>query len=403
MLRSEIIQAINKIYTTHIYWGAGKITRLLHNDLNNIGLNIPEKFFIRSADILNVKGTLTKHRGIDCRVYTKEECMKVLDYYFNTSKKQRSQDWLKLHPEEKERRLKNRVIIKEKHKLQKLKEEEQFMTVCSYASKLKTRPKTFKQVLDRLQIDYTNNIIYACDYNKINSYYNSLPKNTYDRGRILAKQTSIERFGSCRYNSIPEIKEKLLSTRESEKKKYIESLKIKYNSDFLDSKEAQKYVARNNSTLITGFKLLKLPLYKTTAEYIYNINDLNTFKDFMNNKTSLKGHIARAFQSELDKLNIEYICEKTFPGLKDKGMLRCDFYVPIINLVIEVQGGQHFTPVNYQKLSESELLKEFKALQNRDKIKKDYFKLNNIDFKEVIKSEDIDLTITYIKNKMYNI
>lgn len=272
------------------------------------------------------------------------------------------------------------------------------MSVSRYASKYNTGVKTFKLVLNRLNIPYEQNIIKKEYYSIIDSYFNSLPQNSYERGRIFAKLTSEERFGTNSYNSIPEIKNKLLQTRQKAEKKGIEELNIKYNSIFLNSKDAQNYISKNNSTLIAGFKLLNLPLYKINTQYVYDKKDLDFLKDFINHKTGLKGSIARALQLRLDELNINYVCEKTFPDLKDKKPLRCDYYIPDLNTVIEVQGEQHFKPVNYQKLSEKELLKEFKDLQNRDKIKKEYFKEHNINFIEVITSDDINKCINIISN-----
>lgn len=397
MLKKEIIDGVENIYALKDYWGAGKITRLLKPYLSIINLNIPEKFFIRSAEILNIKGTKSKHRGIDCILYSKSDTLKVLEYYFNNTKKQRSQDWLKLHPEEVIRRKENKIIINEKRKQKIEEKEKEFITIAKYASKYNTRVKTFKLVLNRLNVPYEENIITKDYYPIIDSYFNSLPKNTYERGRIFAKLTSQERFGTTGYNSIPEIKNKLLNTRSNLEKEGIEYLNKKYNSVFLNSKEAQNYISKNNSTLIAGFKLLNLPLHKIGNQYVYNKEDLDFLKDFINHKTSLKGSIARALQLKLDEEHINYVCEKTFPNLKDKNPLRCDYYIPNLNTVIEVQGGQHFKPVNYQGLSEKELLKEFKALQNRDKIKKEYFKEHNINFIEVITSDDINKCINIIK------
>lgn len=44
----------------------------------------------------------------------------------------------------------------------------------------------------------------------------------------------------------------------------------------------------------------------------------------------------------LKRQNIDFEAEKTFPGLKDKKLLRYDFYIPSKNLLIEFNGEQHY-------------------------------------------------------------
>ena len=76
----------------------------------------------------------------------------------------------------------------------------------------------------------------------------------------------------------------------------------------------------------------------------------------------------------LNNNNIKYDFQKTFDGMVYISKLRCDFYLPDHNLVIEYNGRQHYKPVNYFGGEEGFLL-----TQERDKIKADYLKENNID------------------------
>ena len=76
---------------------------------------------------------------------------------------------------------------------------------------------------------------------------------------------------------------------------------------------------------------------------------------------------------ELKKLNIKYIRQKKFKDCKNKKELPFDFYLPYYNTCIEFDGRQHFEPVNDFGGEQ-----EFFKIKNRDKIKNNYCKNNNI-------------------------
>ena len=64
--------------------------------------------------------------------------------------------------------------------------------------------------------------------------------------------------------------------------------------------------------------------------------------------------------------------QKKFEGLKHKSKLRCDFYLPDYNAIIEYNGRQHYKENKYFGGK-----KVFKSTQLRDKIKKDFAKENS--------------------------
>jgi len=68
-----------------------------------------------------------------------------------------------------------------------------------------------------------------------------------------------------------------------------------------------------------------------------------------------------------------------------KGKLRCDFYLPEKNVVIEYNGEQHYKPNEFYGGK-----KGFELTQKRDKIKKEYCLNNGIDFLEIKFSDDIE-------------
>ena len=83
----------------------------------------------------------------------------------------------------------------------------------------------------------------------------------------------------------------------------------------------------------------------------------------------------------LEKVGIQYEREKKFQGCQDKRPLPFDFYLPDYRALIEFQGEQHFSPVDfsYSPTEESRLkaLNDYEKLTKRDDIKKQ-FALDNI-------------------------
>lgn len=86
----------------------------------------------------------------------------------------------------------------------------------------------------------------------------------------------------------------------------------------------------------------------------------------------------------LESRNIAFIQQHTFPNLKDRRRLKCDFYLPDQNLVIEYHGRQHYEVVH--SFGSAKALAEN---QRRDKIKKDYLQQNNIVLLEISYKEDV--------------
>jgi len=72
----------------------------------------------------------------------------------------------------------------------------------------------------------------------------------------------------------------------------------------------------------------------------------------------------------LNKQNIKYVNEKTFKGLKYKGSLRYDFYLPDYNTLIEFDGIQHFKQIPF--------FEDLKTLQIKDGIKTNFAKEKDI-------------------------
>ena len=100
-------------------------------------------------------------------------------------------------------------------------------------------------------------------------------------------------------------------------------------------------------------------------------------KDHLNNKQGCpkckesKGE--RLIMEFFKNNNIQYEYQKSFPDLKDKGLLFFDFYIPNLNLCVEFDGEQHFRSVEGWGGEET-----FENVQRRDKMKNEYCKNNGI-------------------------
>lgn len=75
----------------------------------------------------------------------------------------------------------------------------------------------------------------------------------------------------------------------------------------------------------------------------------------------------------LNFLKLTFKKQKKFPGMKNEKELKCDFFIPKLNLIIEFDGHQHYYPVDYFKGFNS-----FKKTIKCDWIKNRYALKNSI-------------------------
>lgn len=95
----------------------------------------------------------------------------------------------------------------------------------------------------------------------------------------------------------------------------------------------------------------------------------------------------------LQELRIEFEEQKTFDNLIYKNKLKCDFFIPNENLVIEYNGLQHYEPISI--FGGTQGLRE---TQKRDLIKYDYLSKNNIGL-IIIRYDSVDVK-KYLVNKL---
>lgn len=87
----------------------------------------------------------------------------------------------------------------------------------------------------------------------------------------------------------------------------------------------------------------------------------------------------------LGQHDIPYIREKTFDGLNgDKAALRIDFYLPLQNVCIEVDGGQHYKGSQENK-------EQFLKQRRYDRLKETYLFDHNIRLIRIVYDELSDL------------
>ena len=117
-------------------------------------------------------------------------------------------------------------------------------------------------------------------------------------------------------------------------------------------------------------------------------------------------------ENEISKIlednNIRFDAQKTFEWLKNKKLLRLDFYLPDYNIAIECQGIQHFKPVDcfggeqsYEKLKKIDKIKYDLCLKHNIKLiyfvkhKKEYYIDNNIYINNIFKNKKELLNLLY--------
>lgn len=94
--------------------------------------------------------------------------------------------------------------------------------------------------------------------------------------------------------------------------------------------------------------------------------------------SNLYSHYSIIIENWLKNHRCIYEREKRFKDCVYKMPLSFDFYLPEINLLIEVDGEGHFYPVHFKGISDEEAIENFNLTKIRDKIKDEYAKDNKI-------------------------
>lgn len=95
--------------------------------------------------------------------------------------------------------------------------------------------------------------------------------------------------------------------------------------------------------------------------------------------------------------NIKFIPQKTFDDCKNTNVLPFDFYLPEYKICIEYQGEQHFKEI--KKWGGKSKLD---YTHHNDNIKKNYCKINDINFIEISYNDNIEEKLLTLKKFIYN-
>lgn len=105
-------------------------------------------------------------------------------------------------------------------------------------------------------------------------------------------------------------------------------------------------------------------------------------------------HLEESVENFLVDNNITYEYQKNFDWLKNKQKMPLDFYLPEINVAIECQGEQHFSPKKYWGGEEN-----FKKIKKSDVLKKSLCEKNGVYLEYILFNENISARMTEILTK----
>jgi very-short-patch-repair endonuclease len=100
--------------------------------------------------------------------------------------------------------------------------------------------------------------------------------------------------------------------------------------------------------------------------------------------------------------NILFEKQKRFNDCKDKNTLPFDFYIPSMNICIEVDGKQHYTVINFSNNFEISKL-QFEKIKKHDIIKNEYCKQKNIKLVRISYLEIQNDEYIKILNNLFNL
>ena len=386
-MNNLINELLNVLYEKRETWGAGMLAKMLQKHNLHIG---GERTFKKAAEILAVPYVELSIGGNICKSYSKDSANQIVYYILNNSIAKRNKAWLSLHPDVADERRSRRVATKEAQKQKRIldKNQSDYIIQKDVLKTLHISKYKYYQLCEKLNIRLNDLAILKTDFEKIKKH---LEDNYSSNPRIRSRQMAIDTCNSSEHKE--ERYRKTSCTRSENVNKARIELEAELGVKCYTPKEAAEYIGKNNSTLISGMQLLGLTIYKRNGSYLYDEESLKILKNFYLNKNGLKGQLARIFEQKIRDEKHEFLCEKTFNDCywhaDSKHPLRFDYYFPKYNLIVEVQGPQHFRPSSMgADMTEEEILEAFNGLKERDAIKKQYCQEHNINFIEIITKDD---------------
>lgn len=268
------------------------------------------------------------------------------------------------------------------------------------------------------------------------------PWNRFSQGQQLCKKCARRNFFLIPIDKIKsdfaEKGYKLITTEPKTKKEKVEYICLKHEdkgiqsislTKFYDAKQGCKYCAIEKNAEIRSID-------KDECEKITISKGLNYIDSYVENGRTLiqftcDKHIDKGLQyfsitqmrktrcgckycnmskytneEKIDSLlkswNISFERQRSFHECRDKNALPFDFYIPEYNTLIEYQGEQHYKIIQRGSMSEDDALENLALIQKHDKIKRDYCKINKINYIEIPYWENDDIE-NYIFDKFVKI
>lgn len=112
--------------------------------------------------------------------------------------------------------------------------------------------------------------------------------------------------------------------------------------------------------------------------------------------------------NSLNEKHFESLLKQAYPRLKyikqhsityQSKLLKFDFYIPSLNLYIEIQGDQHY---NYNSFFHNDVL-DFKKQKRRDSLKSEWCDLNGYTLLILTQSETLNMNKEELKLKLKEI
>lgn len=141
--------------------------------------------------------------------------------------------------------------------------------------------------------------------------------------------------------------------------------KMHPNIEFLEI----PYYARDN---------VKCKCKKCGREWLASYTNLTKTENATGCPRCMDSKGEKEIQRVLDKWGYAYTPQKKFDDLYDSSYLPFDVYLDDYNTIIEFDGVQHYSPVQFGGVSKEEAKKLHEITKKHDKLKNDYCKKNNI-------------------------
>ena len=332
----------------------------------------PIKNIIRYFEFKPVRQSM--HAGKPSFFYSEENVNQLKDFYFNHSRKERFELFKK--------KFGNNFGPQGPSESQKEKIREQrhstwgLNTVRRNTGVTKQGLSTIISHLFNISLKEFLEIPHWDKLETIRNFYESLGEDNYSRGRKLCdlnnKKTNYRQRQGKSLKSFREEIERNLDTKV-----------------WANREEARNFLGKNDTTTYALYKLYGFEFFTKSHISFYKWKDLKKLKNILNSKKVNLGHLHNAFNERLYKTGIDYDREKCFPDFNNR---RFDFYIPSLNMAIEVQGTQHFNGYDFQKrkMPKEQQRKVLLERLEADNAKIRYCKDHGIDLVWITVPSDVD-------------